>query len=269
MQKSKIKLVDLLQGPKYSLEDLDLNKVDVLSTGYFGSALMTIFISNVSKKYNLDDEKINSLVYKSDLHYKNNFRMVALSYYFSNKENNKINLNKNAISFLIKNSPLDVIDLTDGVIPIFFALKYHRLQNLQISLQDWDYLIENSNLYHITTKNNYSILSYLKYSLNTIEQVVQNKIYQKIFNEKNPNLQLLFFDLNYRQEIEKNYLLLPKIWQAIDNKDWFVDYLLKNNFQNKFASLLLYDDIKIYIEKRDLQHTLPQTMPIKKIISKL
>lgn len=269
MPNNKIKLVDLLQGPEGALSNIDLDTLDVLSTGYFGSALMTVFVSNVSRKYGLDDEKINYLVYKSDLHYKNNCGMIALSYYFSNKENNKINLNKNAISFLIKNSPLDGIDLADGVIPIFFALKYHRLQNLQISLNDWDYLIDNSNLCHITKKNNYSILSYLKYSLDTIEQVVQNKIYRRIFNEKNPNLRLLFFDLDYRQKIEKDYLLLPKVWQSLENKNWFVDYLLKNNFQNKFEALLSYEEIKVYIEKRNIEHSLPQTIQAKKFTSKL
>ncbi len=150
-----------------------------------------------------------------------------------------------------------------GLNALMFCLKYNKTMSLGLDNNEWDYLIQNSDLKQNTKNNSNSLMYYLS----------NNKKENLFFSEEKIDYLLKNSDLNITNENANNLIYALNYFEAQDirltTKQW--DYLIRNSdikqkmndktsliyfvfFNNRKEINIEENTLNYFIENSDLHH---------------
>lgn len=137
-----------------------------------------------------------------------------------------------------------------GLNALLYALKYNKSYRLDLTVNDFEYLLENSNLQQESLVGDNALLCAL--NNNASENLCLRAkhfslLTKEVINKINALEQSSLID-NVLSDLKPDKLSI--IWPYIEDKDWFCSYALE---RNKYLYNLR--EIKAFIEKKQLEHS--------------
>lgn len=181
---------------KLNKKELDylIYNSDLKQINQFGlCSLMAAFSNNLSEDLNLNNQQIDYLIKNSDLKHVDIDQWSALFYAIHYNNHQKLNLTFDQFDYLIKNSNLKQKESINNLSPLMYMVRQQK--NLNLNNQQMTYLIKNSDLNH-TDHNNWNILMFLLNYYDQIKINLTTDNWQYLINNSNLMLKDQYNDIS-------------------------------------------------------------------------
>lgn len=184
------------------------------------------------------DEKLTPLLYILQYNYNN----------FTNKQ----------IDYLVRHSNLNATRMSryspdkHRFNALFLALLNHKKYN--INSETIDYLIKNTDL-HFETPQGVKALYWAILGTASLTSEQWSALINAFFNPEHfsqKSADYLFHNLENQNQIHY-YSVVKIMWKKLMYKDFFIDFMQKNQNTKLYNNILSLDFIEVYIQKKNLE----------------
>lgn len=249
-----------------NLDDYDIHAVDSNQK----NALL--FIINYYQQFNnnFSSTQINYLIEHSDILYKDKYNNDLLLSMLNNFRYINTHCNKNVWDYVLRHSDLKNSNKTTGFDALTTYFNKLLFKEDIFNAEQIDFLIEHSNFFNNHYERNPLVLciKFAQTNSSCITNHIWGKLTRLVMAEKNLDSDFLYYLTDTVMTLEEeNCKNISYVWPHIEDKNWFVDYLLLD--YEIFPNLLNCPEIEAYIEKRQIQKSVVDTTEAGTKINKL
>ena len=133
----------------------------------------------------------------------------------------------------------------------------------ELKQKQWQALFSTHILTSTNIHGDNALILLLRYHIEnqTIDKDIWKKSVNAVFNKEQENSHKLLIDNTLNFLTTKPSIYITALWPLIEDKNWFINYLIKNNTFKRYDCLFKTLEIKSAFEKLTISTTLDIDLP--------